>query len=130
MTRQRQVLLEELRSVRTHPTADGIYQMVRRRLPRISLGTVYRNLDVLTRMGLIRALHFGGQPMRFDGSPERHYHIRCRVCGRLDDIPDLPLDDVVRMTGEVSGYDVGECRIEVVGICPKCGAHRDRAGKN
>ncbi|MGE5577510.1 MAG: Fur family transcriptional regulator, partial [Syntrophothermus sp.] len=53
MTRQRQIILEELKNVTTHPTADEVYEMVRRRLPRISLGTVYRNLELLAEEGII-----------------------------------------------------------------------------
>jgi Fur family ferric uptake transcriptional regulator len=130
MTKQRRVILEEVRRVRNHPTADEVYRSVRRRLPHVSLGTVYRNLDVLVRMGLIRALHFGYRSMRFDGTPEQHYHVRCRMCGRLDDLPDLPLDGVVRKAGELSGYDVGECRVELVGTCPACAARKSCAAEN
>ena len=54
ITKQRQVILEELRKLNTHPSADEIYKVVRRRLPRISLGTVYRNLEVLVQMGEIQ----------------------------------------------------------------------------
>ncbi len=130
MTKQRKVILEEIRKVRRHPTADDVYRSVRRRLPHISLGTVYRNLDVLGRMGLIRALHFGGRSMRFDGTPEKHYHVRCRICGKLDDLPDLPLDDVVRAAGALSGYDVVECRVDLVGMCPACTASQRRCAEN
>jgi Fur family ferric uptake transcriptional regulator len=130
MTKQRTVILEEIRGVSCHPTADEVYRKVRRRLPHVSLGTVYRNLDVLRRMGLIKALWFRGQPMRFDGTPERHYHVRCRTCGRLDDLPDLPLDGVRRVAADLSGYDVGECMVELVGTCPTCAAAATRAAKN
>ena len=119
-TPQRRVILEELQKVTLHPTAATLYEIVRRRLPKVSLGTVYRNLDVLRRMGLINTLHFGGQPMRFDGTTGKHHHVRCRVCGRLDDLPELPLADVVRTACELSGYDVGECRVDLVGTCPTC----------
>ncbi len=77
MTRQRQVILEELRHMNTHPGADEIHEVVRRRLPRISLGTVYRNLDILCELGEIQKLEFGGTLKRFDGDPGAHYHIRC-----------------------------------------------------
>ena len=60
-SRQRDLILEELRSVRKHLSADEVYALVRRKLPRISLGTVYRNLEVLTEMGEIQTLELGGQ---------------------------------------------------------------------
>jgi Fur family ferric uptake transcriptional regulator len=59
MTRQRRVILEELRKVNTHPSADEIYEIVRKRLPRISLGTVYRNLEILSESGDIQKLEPG-----------------------------------------------------------------------
>lgn len=79
MTRQRSVILEELRKVTTHPSADGIYEMVRKRLPRISLGTIYRNLEILFENGDIRRLDTGSHLRRFDGRAEDHYH--CAATG-------------------------------------------------
>ena len=66
MTRQRKVILEELLKQNAHPSADEIYQMVRRRMPRISLGTVYRNLEVLASMGKIQKLELSGALKRYD----------------------------------------------------------------
>ena len=91
-TRQRQVILEELQKLTSHPTAAGLYEIVRRRLPKISLGTVYRNLELLARTGLIQKLEFGGGEARFDGNVDRHDHVRCVRCGRVDDISAPPLD--------------------------------------
>ena len=87
MTRQRKVILEELRKVDTHPSADEVYEMVRKRIPRISLGTVYRNLEILSERGDIQKLELGCTLKRFDGVPENHYHIRCVDCGRVVDAP-------------------------------------------
>ena len=81
MTRQRAVILEELRKVKTHPTADELYSIVRERLPRISLGTVYRNLDFLADTGEIRRLEAAGTTKRFDGDISWHQHVRCIHCG-------------------------------------------------
>ena len=88
MTRQRKVILEELRKVDTHPSADEVYEMVRKRLPRISLGTVYRNLEILSAKGEIQKLELGCTLKRFDGIAENHYHIRCLQCDRVVDAPD------------------------------------------
>jgi Fur family ferric uptake transcriptional regulator len=87
MTRQRQIILEELRKADTHPSADEVYETVRKRLPRISLGTVYRNLEILSELGEIQKLELGGDLKRFDRKPNKHYHIRCMNCGRVDDAP-------------------------------------------
>ncbi|MBW2321808.1 MAG: transcriptional repressor [Deltaproteobacteria bacterium] len=92
MTKQRQVILEELRQLKTHPSADEIYKVVRRRLPRISLGTVYRNLEVLAKMGEIQKLELSGSIKRYDWNTNKHYHIRCVRCDRVDDAPIAPLN--------------------------------------
>jgi len=120
MTRQRQVILEELRKVRSHPTADTIYEMVRRRLPRISLGTVYRNLETLSESGVIRKLELGGAQKRFDGNPEDHYHVRCTNCGRLDDIPSVPISDIEDTFREACDYQITGHQLVLTGLCPNC----------
>lgn len=121
MTKQRRVILEELRMFHTHPTADEIYERVRTKLPHVSLGTVYRNLELLSRSGVIRKLEIGGQQMRFDGELNKHQHIRCIRCGRIDDLRGDPLPtecdrDVLASTG----YELIERHVEFLGICPAC----------
>lgn len=120
MTCQRQIILEELRSVRTHPTADEVYQMVRKRLPRISLGTVYRNLDILAGWGKIQKLEVGGTQRRFDGTTASHYHVRCCSCGRVDDVEMEPLGDLQRRLQDQTDYELLGHRLEFIGICPVC----------
>jgi Fur family transcriptional regulator, ferric uptake regulator len=120
-TKQRQVIIEELMKLRTHPSAGELYGRVKKRLPRISLGTVYRNLDMLTREGTICRLDAAGSPKRFDGERGAHHHIRCVRCGRVDDLPagaeHAECDrEIVRGTG----YRILELRIEYLGLCPSC----------
>ena len=74
-SQQREVILDELQKLYSHPTAATLYEAVRKRLPRISLGTVYRNLDLMAKKGLIKKLEFGGSEARFDGNPDQHFHI-------------------------------------------------------
>jgi Fur family ferric uptake transcriptional regulator len=119
-TPQRQVVLEELRKLSTHPTAAELYQLTRRRLPKISLGTVYRNLELLAQMGVIRKLEIGGSEARYDGMLERHYHVRCVACGRVEDARDLPAQPVYDEIDTLSGYQILDHRLEFVGICPTC----------
>ncbi len=120
ITSQRRVILEELRKSVFHPTAAELYQVVRRRLPRISLGTVYRNLDLLARSGMARKLATGTGQSRFDANLEAHYHVRCIRCGRMDDVfslPELILDDEV---AQETGYEIQGHELQFVGICPAC----------
>jgi Fur family transcriptional regulator, ferric uptake regulator len=120
-TRQRQVILEELRKLTSHPTAVELYEVTRRRIPKISLGTVYRNLELLARGGRIQKLTFGNAEARFDGNPARHCHIRCVQCGRVDDIPSPAVDLLEGVKDACDGYCVLGCRVEFQGICPHCG---------
>lgn len=120
MTQQRQVILDELRKVNTHPTADEIYQTVRHRLSRISLGTVYRNLDVLSENGLIRKIDFCGAQMRFDGDLSEHYHVRCLRCGRVGDLLTGPIAGLNDLDVGAADYDIIGYRLEFVGICAAC----------
>jgi Fur family transcriptional regulator, ferric uptake regulator len=119
-TRQRQVVLEELRKLTLHPTAVMLYEIVRRRLPKISLGTVYRNLDLLARRGDIQRLDTSAGESRFDGNTAPHDHIRCIRCGRLDDVFAPALDLMACATNDCSGYRILGRRIEWLGVCPLC----------
>jgi Fur family ferric uptake transcriptional regulator len=119
-TRQRQTILEALRRVSTHPTAAEIYAMVRRDLPQISLGTVYRNLDFLWRQGSIRKIDMGHEQARFDADTSRHHHIRCIECKRVDDIFELPEELTLGTVASLSGYRVLEVNLDIVGICAAC----------
>ena len=119
-TRQRRVMLEELRKLSSHPTAAELYDITRRRLPRISLGTVYRNLELLAQVGLVRKLETSGSEARFDGNVDRHYHVRCVRCGRVDDAHGLPANPVKQEIKSLGGYEIlGYC-LQFVGICPAC----------
>ncbi len=119
-TPQRKIILEELRAVTTHPTAAELYDLVRRRLPRVSLGTVYRNLEVLHQDGMIRKLEFAGAEARFDGTTTEHYHVRCRQCGRIEDIPELGPDSGPVQPAQLAGFRIEGHRLEYVGLCPAC----------
>lgn len=130
LTRQRKIILDELRSVTSHPTASEIYDMVRRRLPRISLGTVYRNLELLCEHGLIRKLELVGTQRRFDRITKNHYHVRCLRCGQVDDAPVEPVAALENKLRAVSDYEIVGHRLEFVGLCPKCKRNQKRARKS
>ncbi len=119
-TRQRQVILEELRKVTSHPTADEVCQMVRKRMPRISLGTVYRNLEMLADYGLVAKLEMAGSQRRFDGNVESHYHVRCDSCNRIDDIPAKPVAIAEDDLRNATNFEIRGHRLEFFGLCPDC----------
>jgi Fe2+ or Zn2+ uptake regulation protein len=121
-TKQREAIVEELMKLRTHPSADEIYERVKKRIPRISLGTVYRNLEILSREGIIQRLEIGGSQMRFDGERTEHQHIRCVRCGRIEDVASVPrLSAHERGVIRRTGYRLLERRVEFLGLCPACG---------
>lgn len=120
MTHQRKVILEELRKVHSHPSADEIYEMVRKRLPRISLGTVYRNLEILSDNGEIQKLELGCSQKRFDGVADDHYHIRCIHCDRVADAPP-ELDVAINHESNIATeFKIIGHKLEFIGICPDC----------
>lgn len=130
MTRQRRVLLETLSRVDTHPTAAELYEMVRRRLPDVSQGTVYRNLRHLEELGYVQELDYGPGASHFDATVEPHYHLRCDECQRVIDLhierePSPGIDAAQRAAPQ---WRVCDHRVEFRGLCPKC--RDNETGKN
>jgi Fur family transcriptional regulator, ferric uptake regulator len=120
LTTQRQIILEELAKVTSHPTANEVYDMVRRRLPRIGLGTVYRNLELMAESGLILKLEVGGTQKRFDATVNPHYHIRCIQCNKVDDI-EIPVQHHINdIATTACDYQILGHHIEFSGICDNC----------
>ena len=120
MTQQRAVILEELAKVTSHPTADEVYDLVRRRMPKISLGTVYRNLDLLSNSGEILRIHSGGTQRRYDATVATHYHVCCSECGRIDDLDMPPLKKLERTARKECGYQISGHWLMFQGVCPAC----------
>jgi len=123
LTPQRKIILEVLRGTRSHPTADEVYDMVRERLPNVSLGTIYRNLDFLHSQGIIRKLDKLGSQMRFDACIDPHLHVCCIECGKVG---DLPADAASVSLRRDAGMDT-QCAfritghwLELYGICADC----------
>lgn len=123
MTRQRRLILDELRKMNAHPSADEVYERVRRHLPRISLGTVYRNLEILSELGEIQKFEFGGTLKRFDADPEIHYHIRCTCCDRVDNVSFDPMAHIEEQLEGSTRYKILGHRLEFFGLCPECASH-------
>ncbi|MDK2820665.1 MAG: Fur family transcriptional regulator, peroxide stress response regulator [Clostridia bacterium] len=120
MTKQKRVILDILRNTDTHPTADWIYEQARKVLPDISLGTVYRNLGVLTETGQIMELNYGSSYSRYDGNPNNHYHSVCLKCGRVKDL-EMPLHKELEKEVETLNCDkVLYHRLEFYVICQSC----------
>ena len=102
-----------------HPTAEAVYTSVRKDYPNISLGTVYRNLSLLTDLGEVLKITTDGAD-RFDARITPHHHFACRQCGRVMDIM-IPVEDPVQsVNARWDGGEIEECRMLFYGICSEC----------
>ena len=117
-SRQREAILNVLRSTDTHPTAAEVYERVRKVIPNISLGTVYRNLDALSKDGEILSISVGDGNNHFDGDNSCHLHLHCVNCGKISD---------VRMNGEAiyskakeNGFSPNTAVCVIYGSCFDC----------
>jgi Fur family transcriptional regulator, peroxide stress response regulator len=126
LTRQRRIILEVVRATDAHPTAALVYRRVRRRLPRLSLATVYRNLRTLAAEGFLteRADPSG---VRFDGNTAPHDHFTCVACGRIYDVAARADAAVRARVASRTGFEVLNHRTEFYG---RCGACRRRGGRS
>jgi Fur family ferric uptake transcriptional regulator len=118
MTSQRQAVLEAVIAHGCHPTADDVFYIVKRKLPGISLSTVYRNLGVLVEQGEISAVRGPCSELHYDHDGHRHGHVYCEVCGSVTDV-ELSAGDLAALASLVdSGYLIGT--VYLTGICAGC----------
>ena len=119
-TPQRKIILEELGALTTHPTAAELFAIVRQRLPRISLGTVYRNLEVLHQDGQILKLELAGSEARFDGNTHFHHHVRCTECSSVRDIELSKPLELMDNISDSCGFEIHGYKLKFIGTCPAC----------
>lgn len=121
MTKQRKTILKVLKNTDSHPTADSIYEEVKKEIPNVSLGTIYRNLNLLAEKGKITVINYANDQSHYDGNTENHYHFRCNNCG---DVFDLELDlldgNVNNKVENNTNFIVDNHRLEFYGLCPSC----------
>ncbi|MEN8375370.1 MAG: transcriptional repressor [Gemmatimonadota bacterium] len=121
-TEQRAAVYRFLAATKSHPTADDVFLAVRSDIPDISLATVYKSLETLVGCGLASKLTYGDGSARYDGRTDPHHHARCLRCGSVRDIPGDLAPNAVAPLGPVDGFQVQGYRLELVGVCSKCGA--------
>ncbi len=119
-SKQRDAILEVLHSTKAHPTADAIYAEVRKKIPNISLGTVYRNLAKLSEDNTIIKVNAGTGVEHFDGTPTPHYHVVCTECGAIDDIDAEPLEEVNLWAAKNFKGEIYKHSTIFFGKCEKC----------
>lgn len=114
-------MLEWLRATDSHPTATQIHSTLRAEMPSLSLGTVYRNLEVLVADGEIDEVASGSGATRYDGNAEPHHHFHCEDCGRILDIDlTVPRGLVKKLAGD-HGLVSQRVLMSFFGLCPECG---------
>lgn len=119
-SRQREAIIENLRNRYDHPTAEQLYSDLKIKYPKISLGTVYRNLSLLESMGDVLKISTNADSDRFDGNVNNHYHFACIKCGGVSDV-DLPVNnDIESQVEDIIKADVKTHSLIFYGTCEKC----------
>ena len=119
-SRQRERILQVLKRTTSHPTAEWVYEQVRQQIPHVSLGTVYRNLHILTAQAKIRELDFGEGLHRYDATVEQHYHFVCDQFGVVRDLAVPPQTDLNDRMRDIVPGDITAHRLDFYGICNDC----------
>ncbi|MBU2591277.1 MAG: transcriptional repressor [Nitrospinae bacterium] len=119
LTHQRIEIYRELASIKTHPNAETLYKQLKKKMPTISLDTVYRNLSLLSDYGLIRRLETAESQARFDGDTSRHYHAICSKCKEIVDFDWEEFNGLVP-PNLLSWGRPKDINVVVCGVCSKC----------
>ncbi len=119
-TIQRQVVLSAVKDLRNHPTSEEVYSYIKPKFPSISLGTVYRNLNMLSETNEIRKISANDNAVRFDIVLEDHHHFQCKECGSLLDVfmdYDYNINDGLEKKHH---FKIDSCDVLLSGICEDC----------
>ena len=120
LTSQRTAVYNYLSRAQHHPTAEEIFLSIKNELPKISLATVYKNLEALAACGAITKLSYGDASARYDIRTDHHYHVRCLQCGRIWDLEADKTPGLLQQVKPQPGFKVAEYRLEIVGHCRDC----------
>lgn len=125
MTAQREIVLKVFaESGEKHLGAEDVYRRLMEKRYRISKATVYRTVELLSKLGFLRRLEFGEGVYRYElATPESetlHQHIICKTCGEIVEIDERTVKDLVRNVEEKTGYSINDYDIKFYGLCPKC----------
>ncbi|MBC5810937.1 MAG: transcriptional repressor [Candidatus Eremiobacteraeota bacterium] len=119
LTKQRAAVLRAL-DKGGHLSAETILRRVRGDLPATSLGTIYRTLEILRALGLVQVFSYDGSAARFERSREKHHHLTCTVCRRVDDVHVDPIAQIATDIARRAGYSEFEYALTIAGRCPEC----------
>ena len=122
-SRQRESIKACLMNRKDHPTADALYTSIREEFPNISLGTVYRNLNLLCETGRLLKVSIPGGSDRFDHTLQNHAHAVCTVCGTVSDVLPQALPLLEEFLQQDCGFTVRRMNLVLEGVCPRCRQH-------
>ena len=123
-TIQRQLVLQAVNTLPTHPTAEEVYEEIKKSYPDISLTTVYRNLNLLVEEGVINKIALGGSADRYDCCCEPHCHVECISCQRFSNVDGKGLQEIDDDITTQTGYVIKKHNLIFKGICPNCQAKK------
>ena len=119
-SRQRERILSILQNTDRHPTASWLYDELKKEFNNLSMGTVYRNLNILVDQNLVKRIEAGSGFDRFDAKVEAHYHFICNKCGAIDDLSMAFIEELNKIAEKETGYQVESHRLDFHGLCPGC----------
>ena len=119
-TIQKELVLNAVRTLKKHATADEVYSFIANEHPSVGKGTVYRNLNILADEGKVRKVEISDGPDRFDFTLTEHYHVKCIKCGDVSDVDMVKLSDLKKKIKDDHGIEFLGYDILFRGICPKC----------
>jgi Fe2+ or Zn2+ uptake regulation protein len=120
LTSQRRAVLEALQEAKGHPSAEDIYLIVKKKNPRVALGTVYQALSVLEEIGVVGSKHWSESPTLYDLNVEPHLDIRCSGCGEVSEVPGVGLGKLEERIRTNTPYKVTHATMVIEGLCPAC----------
>jgi Fur family peroxide stress response transcriptional regulator len=128
-SKQKEAILKVLQGAVCHPDAGWIYEKVKKQIPDISLGTIYRNLKLLKEAGAIREVGLSGGISHFESEIQPHYHFRCEDCGRIFDLDEKVDRSLANRVEKKTGFKVTGQNLELSGLCLKCQESRNNSLK-
>lgn len=119
-SKQRELIYNQVMEFPVHPTADQVYTALKQDNPNLSLGTVYRNLNQLSEMGMLLKIKIADGSDRFDGRTDLHYHMVCDKCSQVYDVELSELDKIRSVVSERYGHTLTSVTLNLNGVCCEC----------
>jgi len=129
--RKRNAILAYLRMTNAHPSAETIFTDLKAQIPDLSMGTVYRNLNLFKQQGLVNSVATVNGVERFDGNTDSHVHFICAGCNAVLDLMDLQIPETLQeAAAQCSGGRVDECQLSFNGLCRECLTNQKKSGES